>query len=444
MDTKEQVIGLSLLCDPQGKILEIIRDDFETNKRVLKGKLFTTLLDKACLDKAFNFLAELRTKGAAFDWVLTLTIDNRPIPLHFAGSMNDHQLFIFGAKTLSEMNYFYDELMKVNNEQANAFRQMMKKYQQLSAHAIDRDNQLYDELTKLNNELAMIQRELAKKNNQLEQQKQALKTLNQELSATIEELEKTRDELVQSEKMASLGRLVSGFAHEINTPIGIAVTAASAINDAGQRLNDLLSQDEVSETELIANIDKMVEGSKLTFSNVRRAAELVSSFKRTSIDQTQETKRLFTLHEVIQDIIVSLDSKFRHTAITIENQGPTDLNIYGYPGVISQILNNLLNNSLIHGFDEGARPGKIIIHTQRDNDTIVIEYQDTGKGMDKETAEKLFEPFYTTKRARGGTGLGMYICYNLVTTRLHGSISCKSTPDEGTVFHITFPLEKLV
>jgi C4-dicarboxylate-specific signal transduction histidine kinase len=124
-------------------------------------------------------------------------------------------------------------------------------------------------ITQLNNELAATQRELAKKNNQLEQQKQELKLLNQELSATIEELEKTRDELVQSEKMASLGRLVSGFAHEINTPIGIAVTAASAINEAGQRLNDMLSQDEVSETELVANIDKMIKGGKLTFSNVR-------------------------------------------------------------------------------------------------------------------------------------------------------------------------------
>jgi signal transduction histidine kinase len=441
MHIEKQAIGISLLCDPQGKIIEIVRNDF--SEQVLRGKLFTAILDKASLDKAFNFLMELRTKGAAFDWVLTLPINNKLIPLHFVGSMNDNQLSIVGAKTLSDINYFYDELMKLNNEQANAFRQIMKNYHKLSARAIDKDNQLYDELTQLNNELAATQRELAKKNNQLEQQKQELKLLNQELSTTIEELEKTRDELVQSEKMASLGRLVSGFAHEINTPIGIAVTAASAINEAGQRLNDMLSQDEVSETELVANIDKMIKGGKLTFSNVRRAAELVSSFKRTSIDQTQETKRLFALHEVIRDIIISLDSKFRSTAITIENQCPTNMNIYGYPGIISQIMNNLMMNSLIHGFDDGTQPGKIIINVQRKNHTILMEYKDTGKGMDKKSVEKLFEPFYTTKRARGGTGLGMYICYNLVTTRLNGTISCESTPNEGTVFHITFPIEKL-
>ncbi|EDN69789.1 periplasmic sensor signal transduction histidine kinase [Beggiatoa sp. PS] len=444
MHIEEQAIGISLLCNPQGKIIEIIRNDLEINVEMLKGQLFTSILDKACLDKTFNFLTELRTKGAAFDWVLTLPINKKLIPLHFVGSMSDNLLFIVGAKTLSDINnYFYDELMKLNNEQANAFRKIMKDHQKLSASTIDRDSQFYDELTQLNNELAATQRELAKKNNQLEQQKQELKVLNQELSATIDELERTRDELVQSEKMASLGRLVSGFAHEINTPIGIAVTAASAINEAGQRLNDMLSQDEVSETELMASIDKMIEGGKLTFSNVRRAAELVSSFKRTSIDQTQETKRLFALHEVIRDIIISLDSKFRRTAITIENQCPTNMNIYGYPGIISQILNNLLMNSLIHGFDDGMQSGQITLHVQRENNTILMEYQDTGKGMDKETAEKLFEPFYTTKRARGGTGLGMYICYNLVTTRLKGTIYCESTPDEGSVFHINFPIENL-
>ncbi len=119
------------------------------------------------------------------------------------------------------------------------------------------------------------------------------------------------------------------------------------------------------------------------------------------------------------------------------------MNIYGYPGIVSQLLNNLLMNSLIHGFDDGTQPGKIIINVQPENNTILITYKDTGKGMDNATAEKLFEPFYTTKRARGGTGLGMYICYNLVTTRLNGTISCESTPGDGSVFNIKFPIETL-
>ncbi len=445
MQTQTQVIGISLLCDLQGKIIEVIRNDLESDRPILKGQLFTAIFDKASLDKTFGFLTELRTQEAAFDWVLTLLVSDKLTPLHFVGSMSNNQLFIVGAKTLSDIDsYFYDELMKLNNEQINAFRQVMKDHQKLSVQTRDRDNQFYDELTQLNSDLAATQRELARKNHELEQQKQELKSLNQALSTTIEMLEKTRNELVQSEKMASLGRLVSGFAHEINTPIGIAVTSSSMITQAGEKINEMLSQDEVSEMELVANIGKMVEGSKLTYSNVRRAAELVTSFKRTSIDQTQETKRLFTLHETIQDIIVSLDSKFHQTNIMVENQCSTHINIYGYPGIISQILNNLLINSIIHGFEGGTLAGNIVIHVQQEDNTVLMTYSDTGKGMNEEVVDRLFEPFYTTKRANGGTGLGMYICYNLVTTRLNGNISCESTLGEGAIFHVSFPIETVL
>ena len=295
----------------------------------------------------------------------------------------------------------------------------------------------------LSNELANMQRELAKKNSQLEQQKKELKALNNKLSLTIDELKQTRDELIQSEKMASLGRLVSGFAHEINTPIGIAVTASSSLNDAGQAINKMLSQEEVNEKELVAALTTIVDAGKLTLSNLRRAADLVSSFKRTAIDQSQETKRLFGLSEVIQDIILSLNNKFKKASIAIEHHCPTEFNIYGDPGAISQILSNLMINSFIHGFDNGSQPGKIMIHIRQENNTIYMDYTDTGKGMNKETAEKLFEPFYTTQRAKGSTGLGMYICYNVVTTRLKGRISCESTPGKGTAFHINFAIDKL-
>ncbi len=438
----KEALGISLQCNSQGEIVKVISDHLGITNQVTIGQIFTALVDKENSDKAVNFLTAIRTKGATFDWPLTVPFDNKMTLLHFTGGMSGDDIFIVGTKTPSTTNQYFDELMKINNEQANTLRDAIKK-QSLSNRAKERDSDLYEELSKLNNELATTQRELAKKNIQLTQQQKELKSLNKELSATIDELEKTRDELIQSEKMASLGRLVSGFAHEINTPIGIAVTAASAINEAGETLNQMLTQDEVSETALLATIDKIVEAGKLTFSNVRRAAELVSSFKRTSIDQTKETKRLFALHEVIQDIIISLDSKFRRTQISIEPHCPTNINLYGYPGAISQILNNFLMNSLMHGFDDGTQAGKITIDVHRENQTVYIDYTDTGKGMDKLTAEKIFEPFYTTRRARGGTGLGMYICYNVITTRLNGTITCESTLNKGTVFHITFPIDKL-
>ncbi len=445
MSLTEKTIGISLLCHSQGKIIKFISDDLGISNHIAPGQFFTAIMDKGSLDKAFNFLTEIRTQGVAFDWPLSVPFEKQVALLHFAGVMDGDTLFIVATKTPTSINHYFEELMKINNEQANALRDVMKKSSLLkhNQESQDRESQFYDELSKLNNELATTQRELSKKNTQLEQQKKELNVLNQTLSATIDELERTRDELIQSEKMASLGRLVSGFAHEINTPIGIAITAASAINESGEALNTMLSQDEVSETALMATIDKIMEAGKLTFSNVRRAADLVSSFKRTSIDQTQETKRLFALHEVIQDIIMSLDNKFRRTSITIEHHCPTQINIYGYPGVISQILNNLMLNSLIHGFDDAALSGKITIDVRLENHNINMDYADTGKGMDANTLEKLFEPFYTTRRARGGTGLGMYICYNLMMTRLKGTITCESLPGEGTVFHITFPIENV-
>lgn len=266
--------------------------------------------------------------------------------------------------------------------------------------------------------------------------------MNKELSATIAELERTRDQLIQSEKMASLGRLVSGFAHEINTPVGIAITASSSLYDAQQNIKRMLSQEEVEEEELIGNLDTIREASELTLSNLRRAADLVSSFKRTSIDQTAETARLFGVCEVIHDVILSLGNKFRPTRIEIRADCPEELNIFGYPGSVSQILTNLMMNSLIYGFEDGTLPGQILIHARSENYTVFLDYEDTGKGMDETVLKNLFEPFFTTRRARGGTGLGMYICYNIVKDRLKGTIECESSPGHGTRFHITFPLEK--
>lgn len=431
---------VSILCDPHYRIIEFTRDELGISTRVTPGHLFTTIVDSESVEKALNFLVELRTKGATFDWPLTIPLAGQLSLLYFAGGMSGTNFFIIGAKTHTNINQLHEELMKINNEQVNMLRKTIKE-QMLTARAREGDSQLYEELTKVNNELANTQRELAKKNVQLEQQRKKLEVLNQELQATIAELQRTRDELVQSEKMASLGRLVSGFAHEINTPIGIALTAASMIDETAQTINTMLAAEEVSETELTAALDKLANAGQLTVSNLRRAGDLVTSFKRTSIDQTTETKRLFGLQGIIQDIILSLDNKFRRTPIKIELTCPTDLNIYGDPGTISQILSNLLINSLIHGFEDGKQAGTIAIHAYRDNHTVHLDYTDTGRGMDKEALEKLFEPFYTTRRARGGTGLGMYICYNLVVTRLKGTITCESKLGEGSIFQISFPME---
>lgn len=256
----------------------------------------------------------------------------------------------------------------------------------------------------------------------------------------IEELVQTRNELVQSEKMASLGRLVAGFAHELNTPIGVAVGTASVLRKKSNLINQLLEQEEVDEDELVSTLEAIDQAAELTLSNLRRAAGLVSSFKRTAVDQSSEDVRQFEVKSIIEDVINTLHNKFKRTAIEIQLDCPNDFAVYSIPGSLEQILSNLMINSLIHGFEEGKNDGRIRIAVRLEEKRLHIDYSDTGKGIAPDVLEKIFEPFFTTNRAQGGSGLGMYICYNIVTSQLNGTMTCESSLGKGVLFRIEFPV----
>jgi signal transduction histidine kinase len=289
----------------------------------------------------------------------------------------------------------------------------------------------------------------------LEAKNQEIKILNTDLEQKViertadlnlkmQELVQTRNELLQSEKMASLGRLVAGFAHEINTPIGVAVGAASTLSEIAHQVNALLKYEEVDEHELLSLLDSVDEAAELTLSNLRRAVRLVSSFKRTAVDQSTETARLFDVRETIEDVNNSLYNKFKTTQIKINIDCPKALTLYGSPGALDQILTNLMMNSYIHAFNEGKDVGEIIIRTYLVGERLHIRYSDTGKGMEQKTLNSIFEPFYTTRRGKGGTGLGLYICYNLITSQLNGTIHCQSTLGQGTTFDIEYAVHTSV
>ncbi len=261
-----------------------------------------------------------------------------------------------------------------------------------------------------------------------------------QLRTKINELEQTRENLIQSEKMASLGRMVAGFAHEINTPIGIAVGGSSHTEDIAKKLNKLLQQDEVDIDVLVDYINIVQESSSLTLSSLHRAAKLVASFKRTAVDKSSLDWHLFNLSDVLSDVLTSLGNLFKRTQINMIINCPADLNIYSQAGSIEQVLTNLLQNSYRHGFNDGQDKGEIIISANVDNDNLSLIYKDSGKGMDQQSLDKIFEPFYTTARSKGGSGLGMYICYNLVTTELHGDIVCSSKLGQGCQFDMNIPL----
>ena len=259
-----------------------------------------------------------------------------------------------------------------------------------------------------------------------------------ELQASLNVLRNTQNRLVESEKMAALGGLVAGVAHEINTPVGIGITASSQLQDLTQDFADKFDSGQLSKNDLDKFIEQVGYSTKINLLNLTRAAGLINSFKEMSVDQSTEEIRQFNIHQYSEDILLSVKPKFKNTAHQIILHCPKDIVINNVPGVYSQILTNLLMNSLVHGF-EAVTTGEIIIKISICNESIRLEYSDNGGGMDAEQLKKIYEPFYTSKRSQGSTGLGMNIVYNLVSQTLGGSIQCQSKKGEGVIFNIQFP-----
>ncbi len=259
-----------------------------------------------------------------------------------------------------------------------------------------------------------------------------------ELESSLEKLKATQKHLVESEKMVSLGRLVAGVAHEVNTPLGVAVTAASFLNDKTQTLSKNYAGNRMSQNDFEKYIRSAEESSDLILSNLFRAADLVRSFKQVAVDQSAEEKRMFEIKKYIDELLLSIQPEYKNTRHSIEVICSEPVEISGYPGAFAQVITNLVMNSLIHGFD-GMEGGRIVIEISRQDPEIIIRYTDNGRGMDAETLSKIYEPFYTTRRSEGGTGLGMHLVYNLVTQTIGGVIECASSPGIGTTVTIRFP-----
>lgn len=264
-----------------------------------------------------------------------------------------------------------------------------------------------------------------------------------ELESSLSELKEAQESLIESEKMASLGSLVSGIAHEVNTPIGTSLTGVTHINFLSQAINDNLQENKLKQSSLQTYLDDVIQLTSAMESSLTNAAELIKSLKQISVDQHTEVKRNFNLHNYVEDVLISLKNVLKKKDIVIKNTIADSLEIESYPGFFSQILNNFINNSILHAFDKTHNP-TITISTKVLPKKLTFVYSDNGGGMDQETLKHLFEPFYTTKMGQGGTGLGMYIIYNIVTTKLDGTITCDSSPEEGTKFEITIPMEEVL
>ncbi len=267
-----------------------------------------------------------------------------------------------------------------------------------------------------------------------------LQNTNKALNESLKNLQKAQSRLVQSEKMAALGDLVAGVAHEISTPLGVGLMSASYLNDSTQKFYDRFLSGQLSRSEFEKYSRNAKEAASLVLNNLTQAADLLNSFKQVAVDQSDDEKRVFDLNRYLSEILISLQPKYKRTRHTIAINCPESFEINSYPGVFSQIITNLVMNSLIHGF-EGIEEGKISILVTMEDSNMVLHYTDNGVGMNPNIAKKIFDPFFTTKRGQGGSGLGMHIVYNLVTQKLNGQIECTSVPEEGVAFKITIPVE---
>jgi predicted ATPase/signal transduction histidine kinase len=303
---------------------------------------------------------------------------------------------------------------------------------------------LYTDLKRENEDRKFAEHQLERLNIELEhrvnERTQALEQSNEELEESISNLKQAQNMLVESAKMASLGELVAGIAHEINTPIGVGLGAITYLQEQVTSINKDFAAGTLTESGFENLMSVASESTQIVESNLQRASKLIKSFKRVAVDQSSEHAVEFELVEYIHEVIISLKPKYKHMRLEFDIDNNDKIIVFHRPGYVAQIITNLLINAILHGFD-GSTTGIIKIAFEHNNNRVVLSFSDNGKGMESKVARKIFQPFYTTKRGHGGSGLGLHIIYNIVTQRLNGNISVESAVDKGTTFTVSFPLK---
>lgn len=260
----------------------------------------------------------------------------------------------------------------------------------------------------------------------------------QDTARAMDELRQAQESLLQAERLASLGGLVAGVAHEINTPVGIALTSASVLKEATDEIHAAVLAGAVKKSAILQYIDTAGESARLIMNNAYRAAHLIHSFKQIAVDQVSEARRRFELGEYIGEVVSSLQPKLKKTRIAVAIDCPDGLLLDSYPGALAQVLTNLTLNCVDHAFGPD-QPGEIAIRARPDGDWVEVAVADNGRGIPAELLDKVFDPFVTTRRGQGGTGLGLNIVYNLIVKQFGGTIAVTSTVGQGAAFAFRMP-----
>jgi signal transduction histidine kinase len=267
----------------------------------------------------------------------------------------------------------------------------------------------------------------------------ALRRSKDRADAALSELKEAQASLIQAEKLASLGQLVAGVAHEINTPLGIALTTSTQIDGETKRFAEAAATGRLQRSALERFVARMREGSELVFANLTRAADLVHSFKQVAADQASGERRRFEMDAWLHDLFTSLGPVLRKGQHEVAIACPPGILVDTFPGALGQVLTNLLMNAVAHGYGEGQAGRLALTVTEPDAGTLRIVFSDDGRGIPPQDIGKVFDPFFTTGRSSGSTGLGLHIVYNLVTSLLQGRIELASAPGRGTSVTIDIP-----
>ena len=264
-----------------------------------------------------------------------------------------------------------------------------------------------------------------------------LQSQNEQLKDLMQRQKEQEDVLIEQSKMASLGELVAGVAHEINTPVGLSITGITHLKTITEELNDKYSNNTMTNTNFKEYLSTNLELNESIYINLKRTAELVKSFKMVAVDQSNDKKNIFYICEKVNQVLVSLHSTLKHTKIDVDVVCDETIKVNKNPSAIFQILTNFITNSMMHGF-QNRDSGKINITVYEKEENVYLVYRDNGHGIEEDILPKIFNPFFTTNRSLGGVGLGLHIVYNIINSQLDGHINVKSKVGEGVEFEVVF------
>jgi len=341
------------------------------------------------------------------------------------------EMIEFQSKLTGTQNELQQANLRLDDQNISLEEEVAKKTATLSRIMMDLEQQ--------KDELLINQRELRQENENRQFIEDELRKRNTELATSMETIQMAKDQLVESERMASLGGLVAGIAHDVNTPLGVSVTATSFLHDRVKKLQAAYDEKKLTGNTMTSFLSEAEQTITLLTNNLNRASDLISSFKQVAVDQTSEAEREINVSEYLTEVVQSLAPNFKKTQHSIDIHCPDDLSIKCAPGVLAQILTNMIMNSLTHGFEDKPK-GAIKLEILEQDNNLIINYSDDGIGLDEATLKRHFDAFFTTRRGKGGSGLGTHIMYNLVTQTLGGGIEAFSQPGKGLQYKITIPV----